>query len=152
MSGTATRRRLRIFYIAQRVPFPPDRGDKIVSFHTVRHLARHHEVHIFCVADGPGDLANVAGLGEIVASVTAVPGGGWRAKLRALVALVTGRPLSVAMMDEPALHQAVGEGFGRLRPDLLFVFSSNVAQFAAPFAGTPRIMHFVDLDSAKWTG
>ncbi len=152
MSGKATRRRLRIFYIAQRVPFPPDRGDKIVSFHTVRHLARHHEVHIFCVADGPGDLANVAGLGEIVASVTAVPGGGWRAKLRALVALVTGRPLSVAMMDEPALHQAVGEGFGRLRPDLLFVFSSNVAQFAGPFAGTPRIMHFVDLDSAKWTG
>ena len=96
---------------------------------------------------GGGDGTGICG----AASITAVPVQGWRGKLRALLALVTGRPLSVAMMDEPALHAAMRRDFARLKPDLLFVFSSNVAQYAMPFTGTPRVMHFADLDSQKWT-
>ena len=51
---------MRIFYICQRVPFPPDRGDKITTYNEIKHLARRHEVHVFCMADGVEDLANVA--------------------------------------------------------------------------------------------
>ncbi len=143
-------RRLRIFFIAQRVPFPPDRGDKITTCNEVRHLAQQHEVHVFCTADGVEDMANVAGLREIVASVTAVLVNARMGKPRALMALLTGRAISEAMIDEPALHAALRKAKAEMPPDLVFVYSSNTAQYAAIFAGTPRIMQFADLDSIKW--
>ncbi len=90
---------MRVFFITQRVPYPPDRGDKIATANQVRHLARAHELHVFCIADGQDDLLNVAPLRAIAASVTAVPLSPWRARLRAAWALVTGRSLSVAMLS-----------------------------------------------------
>src|SRR5262249_58996672 len=85
------------------------------------------------------------------ASVTVVPVRGGRGRLRALRALFTGAPLSVAMMNERALHDAVARAHANLRPDVIIVYSSNVAQFVEPFAATVRIMRFADLDSLQWS-
>jgi sugar transferase (PEP-CTERM/EpsH1 system associated) len=141
---------MRIFFVCQRVPFPPDRGDKIVTYHEVRHLSQKHEVHVFCTADGTQDLANLSGLRDHAASVTAVPVTKLRSRWRSLLALASQRPLSVAAFDETELHEAIGRKYAELRPDLIIVFSCNVAQYAEPFGGVPRIMQFHDLDSLKW--
>jgi hypothetical protein len=87
---------MRIFFIGQRVPFPPDRGDKITNYNEIRHLSTKHEVHVFCLADGRRDLDNIPGLRRYAKSVTAVPVVGWTSKLRALRAMLVGEPLSVA--------------------------------------------------------
>ena len=141
---------MRIFFVCQRVPFPPDRGDKITTFNEVRHLSRHHEVHVFCLADGAEDLANVPGLLAYAKSVTAVPAHPLMGKLRAAKALVTGKPLSVAAFDEEKLHATIKRKFAELKPDLMFVYSCNVAQYLEHFPEVPRIMQFADLDSLKW--
>jgi sugar transferase (PEP-CTERM/EpsH1 system associated) len=141
---------MRIFFVCQRVPYPPDRGDKIVTFHEVRHLGQTHEVHVFCLADGAADLANLPGLRDYAASVAAAPVARWKSRLRSLWALFSGRPLSVAAFDEAALHRAIRAKFDEARPDLIIVFSCNVAQYAEHFVGVPRIMQFHDLDSLKW--
>ncbi len=141
---------MRIFYVCRRVPFPPDRGDKIAAFNEIRHLAARHEVHVFCLGDGAPDLANISGLQPYAKSVTAAPVDELTIKLRALGALLTGQPLSVAALNEARLHRAIRWKFSELRPDLIIVYSCNVAQFAEHFSGVPRIMHFGDLDSLKW--
>jgi hypothetical protein len=84
---------MRIFYICRRVPFPPDRGDKIAAFNEIRHLAARHEVHVFCLGDGMRDLANISGLQDYATSVTAAPVAEFTIKLRALGAVFTGQPL-----------------------------------------------------------
>lgn len=141
---------MRIFFICRRVPFPPDRGDKIATFNVVRHLARRHEVHVFCLGDGQGDLANVSGLDGCARSVVVVPVGAAAIKWRAAKALLTGEPLSVAALDAAELHAAITRKHAELKPDLILVYSSNVAQFAEHFPLTPRVMQFGDLDSLKW--
>ena len=141
---------MRIFFVCQRVPYPPDRGDKIATYNEIRHLAKQHELHVFCLADGRADLANVPPLRDWAASVTAVPVGTAASRLRALRALVSGRPLSIAAFDERALHRAIIARFDEVRPDLIIVYSGNVGQYAEHFAGVPRIMQFHDLDSLKW--
>jgi len=85
---------MRIFFVCQRVPFPPDRGDKITTFNEIGHLSTQHEVHLFCLADGRGDLDNIPGLRRYAQSVTAVPVIGWKSKRRALKALWAGEPPS----------------------------------------------------------
>jgi polysaccharide biosynthesis protein PslH len=141
---------MRIFFVCQRVPFPPDRGDKITTFNEIRHLSARHEVHVFCLGDGRRDLDNIPGLSDYAQSVTAVPLNGWTSKLRALMALVTGRALSVAAFAEPELHAAIKRKFIELKPDLIMVYSCNVAQFADHFPQVPRIMQFAELDSSRW--
>ena len=141
---------MRIFYVCRRVPFPPDRGDKIAAFNTIRHLAARHEVHVFCLGDGAQDVANISGLQSHVNSIIAAPVTEVTIKLRALNALATGSPLSVAALNEGKLHRAIQQKFTELRPDLVIVYSCNMAQFAEHFPDVPRIMHFGDLDSLKW--
>src|SRR5262249_32591194 len=141
---------MRIFFVCQRVPFPPDRGDKITTFNEIRHLSAQHDVHVFCLGDGRRDLDNLPGLSDYAQSVTAVPVNAWTSKLRALRALIAGRPLSVAAFAEPELHAAIKQKFIELKPDLIMVYSCNVAQFADHFPQVPRIMQFAELDSSRW--
>jgi sugar transferase (PEP-CTERM/EpsH1 system associated) len=141
---------MRIFFICQRVPYPPDRGDKIATYNIIRHLSKRHEIHVFCLADGMADLANVARIKDSVASVTAVPVSSVGGKLRALLAIFAGGPLSVAAFNKKRLHQAIKRRYADARPDAVMVYSSNAAQYAEHFTDVPRIMHFSDLDSLKW--
>ena len=46
--------------------------------------------------------------------------------------------------------RAIIRKYDEVLPDLIIVFSCNVAQYAEHFAGVPRIMQFHDLDSLKW--
>jgi sugar transferase (PEP-CTERM/EpsH1 system associated) len=141
---------MRIFFVCRRVPFPPDRGDKIPTFNEIRHLSRRHEVHVFCLADGAEDLGNISGLRDYAKSVTAFPVGALTIKLRAFKALLLGEPMTVAAFNEAKLHAAIHRKFDEVQPDLIIVYSCNVAQFAEHFPHVPRIMQFGDLDSLKW--
>jgi len=141
---------MKIFYLAHRVPYPPDRGDKIRTFHEIRHLSRAHEVHVFCLADGTDDLSNVEGVEEYACSVTAVPRTDLRSKVRALTALLAGQPFSVGYFDEASLRRKIRQAKERIQPDLALVYSSGMAQYVEDFEDLPRIMEFGDLDSLKW--
>ncbi len=140
---------MRIFFICLRVPFPPDRGDKIATYNLVRHLSSTHEVHVFCLSDGAPDEVNVTALANYTRSVTAVPRSAVAEKLRGVKALFTGTPLSVALRNEKQLHAAVKSASLRLSPDIIIAYSSNVVQFVAGLSA-PRLMYFSDLDSQKW--
>ncbi len=105
---------------------------------------------MFCLGDGVRDLANISGLHTYAKSVSAAPVDEFTIKLRALQALFTRQPLSVAALNETKLHDTIQKKFAELRPDLIIVYSCNMAQFAEHLPGVPRIMHFGDLDSLKW--
>src|SRR5262249_44962041 len=73
-----------------------------------------------------------------------------RARLRALAALATGAPLTVAYFNERELHRRVAARLEREPFDLIVVYSSGMAQFVRRCGGVPRIIQFADLDSLKW--
>lgn len=142
---------MRILILTQRVPYPPNRGDKIPNYHYIRHLSQKHDVSVACLADGESDMANVAGLAEFVQSVEAVPLSANRGRIRALASLAAGsRPLTVAYFDEPELRRRILRQYNESRFDLALVCSSGMAQFVESFHDVPRIIQFTDLDSQKW--
>jgi sugar transferase (PEP-CTERM/EpsH1 system associated) len=141
---------MRIFFLAQRVPYPPDRGDKITTFNEIRHLAERHEVEVFCLADGRKDIQNVPGLASLVKAVHAVPLSPVRATMRALLALFRPVPLTVAYFNETKLRRVIRERSVDVTPDIFLIYSSGMAQFVEELSGFPRIMQFAELDSMKW--
>jgi sugar transferase (PEP-CTERM/EpsH1 system associated) len=141
---------MRILYLCQRVPYPPNRGDKIATYHHIRHLARKHDVAVGCLADGEEDLANVSWITPFVTSVDAIPLSRRRGHLRMLAALATGTPLTLAYFNEPELRGRIRKRIHDGRFDVVVIYSSGMAQFVEESVGVPRVMFFSDLDSLKW--
>ena len=118
---------MRVFFVSQRVPYPPDRGDKITTFHEVRHLSLNHEVHVFGLVHGEDDLRNVPGVERYAQSVTAVPLDKTRAKWRSFASLARKQPFTIGYFQEARLDHAIRTNHRTLRPDVILVYSSGVA-------------------------
>lgn len=137
-----------ILFLAHRVPYPPDRGDKIRSFHMLRHLAAQGRVHLAAFADDPRDMDRPE-LAAFTASRAIVR----RTKTQFVAgvqALASGRPVSLAAFDHAAMRRAVREVLAREDIETIFVFSSQMAQYLPAETRAQVIMDFVDMDSAKF--
>lgn len=139
-----------ILFLAHRAPYPPDRGDRIRSYHLVKALAALAPVHVIAFADDDADAAAADGLRQMVASLTTVVR--TRSRLAGgLAALAQRQPVSIAMFDDAAIRQAVDRLLAERPIDTLFVFSGQMATYVPRDLGGRRfIMDFVDVDSAKF--
>ena len=142
-----------ILFLAHRIPFPPDRGDKIRSWHMLRSLAARSRVHLGAFADDAADAAHLGalrealgeGLGETHVEVR---------RRRPLVslgrALASGEPLSNAMFASAAMARFAQRISARPEIGTVLAFSAQMAAFVPPIAGKRFLMDFVDDDSAKY--
>ncbi len=135
----------RILYLVHRLPYPPNKGDKVRSHHLLRHLAQRHEVLLGTFVDDPADAPHVATLGQWCAEVKAVRLQPRRARWASLQGLWRGEPLTLAYYRSRELMAWVRAQ----RADAAVVFSSSMAPYVQDFAG-PVLVDFVDVDSAKW--
>jgi sugar transferase (PEP-CTERM/EpsH1 system associated) len=139
---------LDILYLCHRVPYPPDKGDKIRAFHQIRTLARRHRVHLLTLCDGP--VPDLAPLQALCQRVEVFPVNRASAYLRSALGVFSPRPLTLAFFHSAELHARVQELAAGERFDAVVVYSSSMAPYAEPFAGVPSVLDLVDVDSAKW--
>lgn len=141
-----------LLFLTQRVPYPPNKGEKLRAWQILRHFATRFRVHLGALVDDPADLAYRGVLDDLCASVCLVPLDRRRAKLWCLRGLLTGEALSVAYFRHPALAHWV-DGVLAAHPAAVFVFSSNVAPYVMDAPRPPgqrRVLDLVDVDSEKW--
>jgi polysaccharide biosynthesis protein PslH len=138
-----------ILFLAHRIPFPADRGDKIRSNHLLQAIAAQWPVHVGCLGDDAADMAQEGALTAVAAShclvrrSTPLP-------LCALQALASGLPVSLTAFDSARLRRYVAQVLATRPISAIFVFSGQMAQFV-PASFTGRVvMDFVDVDSAKF--
>ncbi len=141
---------MRILYLAHRIPYPPNKGDKIRSYHHVRYLAERHDVHLLAFADAPEDERGADALRVHCPEVVVVPLDKRQALWRGLGALVRGRSLSEGYFAAPQMRQAVERAVAAVRFDVVWVFSSPMMQYVAPTDAVWKVADFVDVDSEKW--
>lgn len=138
-----------ILFLAHRVPFPPNRGDKIRSHHVLRHLATLAPVHVACFADDEADLAESGELAALAASHCLVK----RSKPLALAgieAVLTGKPISLTAFHDRRISAYVKQVLAQRDIAAIYVFSGQMGHYVpADFAGRV-ICDLVDVDSAKF--
>jgi sugar transferase (PEP-CTERM/EpsH1 system associated) len=139
-----------LLFLAHRVPYPPNKGDKIRSYHVLRHLAARYEVHLAAFVDDERDMAHADVLRGLCKSVHLVPLNPTLARVRSIVGLLDGRPLGLPYYHDRAMWSHVSSLAAERRIERVFVFSSTMAPYAGPFAGVPRILDMCDVDSDKW--
>jgi sugar transferase (PEP-CTERM/EpsH1 system associated) len=139
-----------ILFLAHRIPYPPDKGDKIRAYNVLRHLAERYRVHLATFIDAPEDVAHVRRLESICASVTWLPLSPRRARLRSLAGLLNGAPLTQFYFGDRRLRAAVAQLAAAHRPAFVYVFSSAMAPYVPDSPRARVILDMVDVDSEKW--
>lgn len=141
---------MNILYLAHRIPYPPNKGEKIRMWHQILHLAKTHTIHLVCMVDDPADLEHVSILERYCASVVTVYRNKTAALCLATLALVTRKPLSVAAFYRPELAQEIARQLQTQSFDVIVVTSSAMAEYVLHVSDLPKIIDFIDVDSEKW--
>jgi sugar transferase (PEP-CTERM/EpsH1 system associated) len=140
-----------ILFLAHRIPYPPTKGDKIRSWHFLRHLAQRHCVHLGAFVDDPQDWRHVPFLAGLAASACFRPLGRARQMARLPRALLQGEALSVTAYHDRALARWID---GRLASGIDLVLAYSGASAGPLLHETrrrpPVLLDLVDCDSAKW--
>jgi polysaccharide biosynthesis protein PslH len=139
----------RLLYLVHRLPYPPNKGDKVRSFHLLKHLARNHEVHLGTFIDDPDDERHIDTVRDYCAGLHVERLSPRFAKLRSLSGLASGEALSLPYYRNAAMHNWVTQTLAQQHFDAAVVFSSVMAQYVP--ADLPSLVDFVDVDSAKWS-
>jgi sugar transferase (PEP-CTERM/EpsH1 system associated) len=142
---------VKILFLCHRIPYPPDKGDKIRAFHELRAMAERHEVDLFTLADRPEDMACQEALRQYCSSVTVAFINPAAARLRALPYLLTRTALTLPYFYSAKLAAAVRSALRSRAYDRIFVYCSSMAQYLKGVEGIPTVIDLVDVDSDKWT-
>jgi len=139
---------VRILFLSQRVPFPPNRGDKITTSKLIERMRRKHEVRCVAFSHGEADEEGARELERMGVRIRTVPYRDRAAKIGALPLFFTKQPLTLGVYGSAALQRIVDEEIARA--DLAYAYSSSMGAFLERHASKPRVMHFGELDSDKW--
>jgi sugar transferase (PEP-CTERM/EpsH1 system associated) len=139
-------------FLAHRIPFPPDRGDKIRSFNMLRQIAKTARVHVAAFADDAQDAAHLAGLREALGGALGETHVEMRSAkhVAALGALLKGEPVSTALFSSKPMQAFVDRMLARPEVSAVYVFSGQMAQYVPLGSGKRLVMDFGDVDSAKF--
>ncbi len=138
-----------ILFLAHRIPWPADRGDKIRSHHILKRLCEMAPVHVGSFADDERDMDFVVEMDGILASshVELRNKPQWQAGVDALL---TGQPVSVCSFGRKSMQDWADGLLASGRISHIFCFSGQMAQYVPKDFEGRFIMDFVDVDSAKF--
>ncbi|KFC66151.1 TIGR03087 family PEP-CTERM/XrtA system glycosyltransferase [Massilia sp. LC238] len=139
-----------LLLLIHRIPYPPNKGDKIRSYHLLKHLARDYKVHLATFVDDPDDWQHVPTVEKMCASSHFAALNPTLARVRSLGALVKKRSLSLDYYRDAGLARWVDQTVAAHRIQRVLVFSSAMAQYADKYPNARRVVDFCDVDSDKW--
>lgn len=140
---------MSILFLAHRVPFPPDRGDKIRSHHLVKAIARIAPLHIACFADNGAEMAHegdIASLAQSYCLVRRHKSTNWAG----IEGLFSGKPISLTSFHDREIAAYVRAVIAEFNITTIFVFSGQMAQYVPQDYAGRVVIDFVDMDSEKF--
>ena len=147
---------MKVLFLAHRIPFPPNKGDKIRAFNVLRHLSRQHEVSLVTLVDEPGEERYVRDLERYARRVLWASVRPKADRLLAMRNLLKGEALSVAYFHSSRLQREVDDLLEGGQFDALVCSSSPMAEYLfrarrKDLVGRARrVMDLIDIDSLKW--
>jgi polysaccharide biosynthesis protein PslH len=141
-----------LLFLVHRIPYPPNKGDKIRSFHLLDYLSSRYRVHLGAFVDSDADLVHCDVVRDYCASAWLGRLSPRQAKLRSLTGLLTGEALTLPYYRGSTLPDWIRDVMREHAIRRVLVYSSAMAQFVLgpEFDRMRRVIDFVDMDSDKW--
>jgi sugar transferase (PEP-CTERM/EpsH1 system associated) len=140
-----------LLFLAHRIPYPPNKGDKLRSYHLLRHLAKRYRVHVGTFVDDKADWQYTCAVKDLAGGdALFLPLSPRRGKLRSAIGLVTGEALALPYYRDARMARWVEATIERHDIKRVVVFSSPMAQYVNELEDIDRLVDYVDVDSDKW--
>jgi sugar transferase (PEP-CTERM/EpsH1 system associated) len=139
-----------LLYLTHRIPYPPNKGDKIRSYHLLKYLAQHYHVHLGTFIDDPDDWQYVNTVSKLCKETHFSSLNPRTARLRSLGALIMNRPLTLDYYRDNGLQEWVRKVIKTQTIKCILIFSSAMAQYISGIQQARCVIDFVDIDSDKW--
>jgi sugar transferase (PEP-CTERM/EpsH1 system associated) len=144
---------LRVLFLTHRLPYAPNRGDRLRAYHILRTLAAEEVLtDVISLVHDEEEAAQVGAMQDFTASVQVARVPRLTNLARGLIQLPTRRPLTHALLDSPDVASAIARVMQTNPPDVFLAFCSGMVRFAMapPLLHIPCVLDMVDADSAKW--
>ncbi|UCC29253.1 MAG: TIGR03087 family PEP-CTERM/XrtA system glycosyltransferase [Phycisphaerales bacterium] len=141
---------MNILYLAHRIPYPPNKGDKLRSFRQLEYLARRHRVWCACFVDKRSDEQFINALRASCQDVAAIRLNHTRSTMGGLFGLLCGGTVTGSFYDHSAMDAALRRWCESVKFHAVAAFSSSMAHYALQVPARRRVLDLCDLDSQKW--
>ncbi|MEX6724499.1 TIGR03087 family PEP-CTERM/XrtA system glycosyltransferase [Parapedomonas caeni] len=142
-----------VLFLAHRIPYPPNKGDKIRSWHVLQHLAQRARVHLGCFIDNPDDMQHQDYLRSVVGGECCfVPVDPVKGKIRAVSALWNNESITTRFYPRSPMKAWAQRMVSEHNIRRIYLYSSAMVPFGLPLMRSGRrvVMDFIDMDSDKW--
>jgi polysaccharide biosynthesis protein PslH len=143
---------VRVLFLTHRLPYAPNRGDRVRAYHLLRQLRTFAEVDLVSLVHDDDEAGHLEDARALATTVTGVRVPRVRNLVRAAVALPTPQPFSHVLLDGPGLQPAIERVVREHAPDVVLAFCTGIAHAVVrpPLDRFPLVLDMVDVDSAKW--
>jgi sugar transferase (PEP-CTERM/EpsH1 system associated) len=141
-----------LLHLTHRLPYPPDKGDRIRTYHTLKYLSSGGRVHLAALADEPPQPGAVEALQALCERVAVIPHAASKRWLWALGSLIRGRSITEGVFHSPALVELLAMWCGEVKFAGVLASSSAMAPYLqrGALSHVPAVVDLVDVDSQKW--
>ena len=141
-----------LLFLCQRLPYPPNKGEKIAAFNIVRHLANRFDVHVATLIDTTEEALHIGEFRSHCAGLHVEEVGKPQRWVLAGFRWLAGMPVSFALYRSAGLKTHIKHVLEERRPVAIVAYSSNISDYAfiAGSEAACRVLHFSDVDSEKF--
>ncbi len=142
---------MNILFLAHRIPYPPDKGDKIRAYNEIKYFAAHHTVDVCCLLDDPADEKYIEPLSKMCRRLEVVKINAVLKKALSLSSLLNPKVSCTEIyFYDTRLQKAVNRLIAENTYDLIFIYCSSMDKYVRRVKNVPAVIDFVDIDSDKW--
>jgi polysaccharide biosynthesis protein PslH len=143
---------VNVLFLSHRLPYAPNRGDRVRAFHLLRELSRWAQIDVVALAHDAEEASHAGDLKAVARSVVAARVPKALNLARAAVALPSHRPTTHSLLASAEFDRAVDAVASATRPDVVLAYCTGIAPaaFRASLQNAPVILDMVDVDSQKW--
>lgn len=140
---------MRLFFLTSRLPYPPNRGDRLRVYNFIRSLSRKHEIHLISFIADEAEHRYIVSLKEYCQQVDVLPMSTMHSALAVGFNIWRRQPLQALYYRSATMQALVDRVIATTKFDLVYVHLFRMAPYVAPYNQLYRIVDLTDVISQE---
>ena len=140
---------MRLLFVANRMPYPPYRGDKLKIYNLAKEL-QHHSLDLITIAENQEDIDSIEPLGDIFNRIDYVFIPRWKSFLNTFLTLFSNEPFQIGYFRSARFREKVYDVMNNGDYDGIHVQHIRMAQFIPSEFKHKVVLDLPDAFSMYW--
>lgn len=135
---------MKILFITPRLPYPPNRGDRVRVYNFAKALSRKHSLSLISLIQSRDEYKYRKNLQEIFDRVELTFLPSWKSGLNIAAHFFSALPFQVLYFTSRTMERKISKIVAREKLDLIYVFHLRAAQYVSEISGPYKVLDFTD--------